>query len=242
MRTDDASRRSNRPWAIAGLGVVIVTTAAFAATYTPLFAARTIRLQGAGSLPRDDVLAVARLDEGSNVFHLDTGTAERDLEADPRIFDARVTTSLPDGILIRIVPRVPVAIVGVPGMLVGADGVVIGPAGPMANLPALRSEDGGGPAGRGLEVAAAVVGAMNTDLRRDVEAVVIRSDGDLEVKLVAGFSAYLGDRSELGAKAASLAALLDWAEEQDARVVSADLTVPGSPTAQLDRRSADVQE
>jgi hypothetical protein len=51
--------------------------------------------------------------------------------------------------------------------------------------------------------------------------------------MAAGFSASFGDASELDAKAASLAALLAWIEERNVTVVSADLAVPGSPTAQL---------
>jgi hypothetical protein len=67
-----------------------------------------------------------------------------------------------------------------------------------------------------------------------VEAIVVRPDGGVGVRLDAGFSADLGAASELRAKAASLAALLEWATNEGVQVVSADVTVPGSPTAELD--------
>ena len=124
--------------------------------------------------------------------------------------------------------------------LVGADGVVIGPAGHTVDLPALVAPDGGPLEAEHLETAAAAAAAFDPTLRRAVDAVVVLSDGGVEVRLAAGFSASFGDPSELAAKAESLAALLAWVREQDARVVSADLSVPGSPTATLQQGSEAV--
>jgi cell division septal protein FtsQ len=174
------------------------------------------------------------------VFHLDTGAVERRLEGDPRILEASVTTSLPDRVSIEIVPRIAVAVVGTPEALVGADGTVIGPAGPGADLPALLTGDGRPPVSGNLERAAATAGALGATLREQVEAVVVEPDGTLRVRLAAGFSAMLGDASELEAKVESLAALLAWIEDEGVTVMSADLTVPGSPTARLDRGDARV--
>jgi cell division septal protein FtsQ len=240
MRTGDPTERSVRRWTIAGLGLVLAVAIAVAATYTPLFAAGDIRLRLPPGIARTDVLSLARLDERSNVFHLDTGAVERRLEGDPRILEASVTTSLPDRVSIEIVPRIAVAVVGTPEALVGADGTVIGPAGPGADLPALLTGDGRPPVSGNLERAAATAGALGATLREQVEAVVVEPDGTLRVRLAAGFSAMLGDASELEAKVESLAALLAWIEDEGVTVMSADLTVPGSPTARLDRGDARV--
>jgi cell division protein FtsQ len=239
MRPADGKRlRILRPWTLLGIASVIVATLAVAATYTPVFAAKDIRLRGSVGISRAEVLSLARVDERSNVFHLDADAVERRLERDPRILDARVTTSLPDTLSIQIVPRTPVAVLGKPEVLVGADGVVIGPSGLAVDLPAL-TDGKGGPVGAGaLETAAATAGALGPALRRTVEAVVVAPDGALKVRLAAGFSASFGDTSELEAKAASLSALLAWMEEQGVTVISADISVPGSPTAQLERGAA----
>jgi cell division protein FtsQ len=210
------------------------------ATYTPLFSASEIRVEGAAGIPRAVLLRIAGLANDPNVFHLDTHVAERRLLDDPRILEARVTTALPDTVLIDIVRRVPVAVVGAPASLVGADGVVIGPARGSPDLPSLLTETGGPVAVADRELAAAAAAAMTPDLRRAVEAVVVDPDGGLEVRLTVGFSAYLGEGSELVEKAASLGALLDWVTEQGVTVVSADLTVPGSPTAQLESHGTPV--
>ena len=240
MRAADAERRILRRWTIAAFALVVVATLAVATTYTALFAAKDIELRGSHRIPRAEVLALARVNERSNVFHLDARAVERRLERDPRILEAHVTTSLPDSLMIEIVQRMPVAVVGTPKALVGADGVVIGPAGDTVDLPALISPEGGPVAAGALATAAATAGALDPSLRRAVDAVVVTPDGGLELRLAAGFSASFGDDSDLDAKAASLDALLAWVQERGVTVVSADLTVPGSPTAQLKAGSTAV--
>jgi cell division septal protein FtsQ len=236
----DSRRQIVRRWTIAGLALVALAAVGVAATYTSLFAAGDIRVRGPAGIPRADVLSIARLDDRSNVFHLDTAAVERRLERDPRILDVSVATTLPDLIAIDIVPRTAVAVIGTPTTLVGSDGVVIGPAGPNADLPTLLTGGGRSPASEDLAAAAAAAGALGPALRKDVDAVVVAADGTLRVRLADGFSAMLGEASELRAKAESLGALLTWVREEGVTVVSADLTVPGSPTAKLDRGSAAV--
>jgi cell division protein FtsQ len=241
MRTPEGSPRtgSHRGWALAGLALIVLAGAAAAATYTPLFAARDIEVRGAGELPRGQVLDVARLDEDTNVFHLDVHGTETRLEADPRILAATVSTRLPDRIEISLVLRTPVGVVGSPGELVGADGVVIGPATGVADLPSLVSA--GRPAdGDALVTAARAADALGPSLRRAVDAVVVTGAGELALRVAAGFTASFVPPSELEAKAGSLAALLAWIEEQGVTVTSADLTVPGSPTAMLEQNAEAV--
>jgi cell division protein FtsQ len=239
-RADTERRRFLRRVTLAGIALVMVSTLAVAATYTGIFAARDILVRGSVGISRAEILSLAGVDDRSNVFHLDATAVERRLERDPRILEARVATSLPDTLSIEIVPRTPVAVLGTPEVLVGADGVVIGPADLAVDLPALTDGKGGPVGVDGLVTAAATAGALGPALRRTVEAVVVATDGGLEVRLAAGFSASFGDASELEAKTASLSALLAWVEERGATVVSADLSVPGSPTAQLRRGSAAV--
>jgi cell division protein FtsQ len=203
----------------------LVVAGSFAATYTPLFAASDIQVVGS-SLPRRVLLELAGIDDRTNVFHLDTAAVERRLEVDPRVLDATVIASLPSHVRIEVAPRRPVAVVGTSGILIGSDGTEIGPAGSRPReLPLLRGED--------LVAAAATAAAMGNGLRRAVEVIAARPDGGISVRLEAGFSADLGVASELPAKTASLAALLRWATARNVRVVSADVTVAGSPTAKL---------
>lgn len=208
-----------------GAIALAIVTAGIVATYTPLFAAGEIRIVGTDLGP-GELRAIAGVDHRTNVFHLDTEAVERRLEGDPRILRATVSTSLPGSIRIAVVPRVPVAFAGEPRNLIGPDGVAIGPATGTGPLPEIRGGD--------LAIGAAAAAAMSPDLRGAVESIVVRPDGGLGVRLEAGFSADLGDGSELPAKAASLAALLEWAEVERVRIAAADIAVPSSPTVKLD--------
>jgi cell division septal protein FtsQ len=240
MRTIDPHGPAARRSAVAGLALVLAASIAVAATYTPLFAAGDIRLDAPDGMTRADVLAIARVTDRSNVFHLDAGAVERRLERDPRILRASVTTSLPNRIAIEVVPRTAVGLLGTGGELVGADGVVIGPAGSTSDLPELRTPDGRPVEASDLVAAAATAGALGPALREEVDAVIVAADGTVRVRLAAGFSAMFGDATELDAKAVSLTALLEWMGEEGVTIVSADVTVPGSPTAQLERGSQAV--
>jgi cell division septal protein FtsQ len=239
MPPAERARPAVRRLAVAMVATVALGAIAVAATYTPLFAARRISVDTSG-LVRDEVLRLAGIDPATNVFHLDVRVAERRLLRDPRILDATVATSLPDRIDIHVTPRVPVAVVGAPPVLVGGDGVLIGPAGSSSSLPSIRRSMGGPVSAMDREAAAAAIAAMTPDLRRRVDAVLVDAEGAIEVLLRIGFAARLGDPTELRAKAASLAALLDWVREEGVAVASADLTVPGSPTAQLAGTSSAV--
>jgi len=240
MRTIDPHGRAARRSAVAGLALVLAATIGVAATYTPLFAAGDIRLDAPDGMTRADVLAIARVTDRSNVFHLDAGAVERRLERDPRILRATVTTSLPNRVAIEVVPRTAVGLLGTGGELVGADGVVIGPAGSASDLPELRTPDGRPVEATDLVAAAATAGALGPALREEVDAVIVAADGTVRVRLAAGFPAMFGDATELDAKAVSLAALLEWMGEEGVTIVSADVSVPGSPTAQLERGSQAV--
>lgn len=240
MRAADAERRMLRRWTLLAFAVVVLATLAVAVTYTSLFAARDIELRGSHRIPRAEILALARVNHRTNVFHLDASAVERRLERDPRIVEAHVIRSLPGRLTIEIVQRVPVAVTGTPQALVGADGVLIGLAADSVDLPALIAPDGGPLATGSLSAAAATAGALDPGLRRAVDAVAVSPDGGVEIRLAAGFSASFGDASDLDAKAASLGALLAWVRERGVTVVSADLSVPGSPTAHLKTGSTAV--
>ena len=240
MRTIDPHGPAARRSAVAGLALVLAATIGIAATYTPLFAAGDIRLHAPDGMTRADVLAVARVTDRSNVFHLDADAVERRLERDPRILRATVTTSLPNRIAIEVVPRTAVGLLGAGGELVGADGVVIGPAVSTPELPELTTPDGRPVDATDLVAAAATAGALGPALRGQVDAVIVAADGTIRVRLAAGFPATFGDPTELAAKAVSLAGLLEWMREERVTIVSADVTVPGSPTAQLERGSQAV--
>jgi cell division protein FtsQ len=229
-------RRLGR-WLIAAACVGVVASGAIALTYSPIFRARSILVDGAGSLGERRLLRLAGVRMGDNVFHLDTHGVQRRLERDTRIEHATVSRRLPSTIAISVVERIPVAVVadplGTTTLLVSGDGATLGPATEADRLPLLARADGG-PADPGsLGTSAAASAAMPAALRAQVETILMLADGSLRLAMRSGVLVSYGPPVDLPAKARSAQALLDWAVEQRKALTSIDVSVPGAPTATL---------
>ena len=135
MRSADEERRGLRRWTVAAIASILVATVAVATTYTPLFAASDIQIEGShgisrrraprpGSRGRGLERVPSRHRARSNgAWNATRGSSRRGSSRRSR---TRCT--------IEIVTRTPVGLVGPGGVgtpmeLVGADGVVIGPGG-----------------------------------------------------------------------------------------------------------------
>ena len=236
-------RPTHRPWkipAIAFIVVLVLVAVGVALTRTSLFGARTINVRGAAHLTRSDVLRIAAITPGTNVFTFDAVAAERRLERDPWIADAVITKDLPSTLSVDIRERVAIAVVESGGILrlVGADGALLDAALPRsaADLPQIASSEEGSPepTTEGVRAAALAVAAMPPPLRRQVDVLSILADGQLRVDLRSGAQVAYGPAVELVEKAQALRALLDYAAAQGMALRSADVRVPSAPTVQLD--------
>src|SRR6266704_4370226 len=70
---------------------------------------RTIELQTDGTLQREQILKVADLHEGENIFSVNLGRVRDSVERLPQVDEAEVVSKLPGEIDIRVVERKPVA-------------------------------------------------------------------------------------------------------------------------------------
>jgi cell division protein FtsQ len=228
--------RRRRLSAIAALALVALVVGSYASTYTAIFGARTIRVEGQRRVGAEQVQRLAGLEKGVNVFHLDTATAERQLEADPRVLSASVSTDLPSTVVVSITERTPVALAaeGTDGLdLIGADGVVIGPATGNELLPTIVTADGGSLDPGALRSCGAVAGAMDLALRRQVKSMIVQTGGSLELELRSGVRASLGQPTDISQKGQALESVLRWAGTQNRILASVDVSVPSAPTATL---------
>ncbi len=235
-------RPAHRPWripAIAFLVVLVIVAAGVTLTRTSLFHARTIHVRGAAHLTRSDVLRIAGITPGTNVFTFDAVASERRLERDPWIADATITKDLPSTVSVDIRERVVVAVVesgGVP-RLVADDGALLDAALPRLaiDLPHIASAEEGAPepTTEAVRAAALAIAAMAPSLRRQVGVVSIFADGQLRVDLSSGAQIAYGPAVELVEKAQALGALLAYVRAQGATLSSADVRVPSAPTVQL---------
>lgn len=233
---DPARRRALVPWLI-GAGVVAVLGGiAFGLTYTPLFRADEIRVEGAGHLSEAKVLKIAGLGPDSNLLYADLAAAERRLERQPWISQATVTRSLPHTLDIQVVERAPVATAVTAGhrVLVSADGVALGGVPAVHALPIITSPEGSADLTRAtLRVGAEASAAMPAGLRAQIESITVDAAGTISVRMRGGVLVTYGDDSQLDAKGQSLKAVLAWAARESRPLATVDVSVPGSPTARL---------
>lgn len=235
-------RPVRRPWripAIAFLLVIVFVATGVTLTRTSLFSARTITVRGVAHLTRSDILRIADIGSGTNVFTFDTAAAEHRLERDPWIADATITKDLPSTVSVDIHERVAVAVVASGGALrlVADDGVLLGTALPdlASGLPHIASAEQGGPelTTDAVRAAARAAAAMAPPLRRQVDVVSVLADGQLRVDLRSGAQVAYGPAVDLVEKAQALGALLAYAASQGMTLSSADVRVPSAPTVQL---------
>ncbi len=224
-------RRARRVAIVAG-SLLLVAAAVLATLRSPLFAADRLVVEGERALAADRVLEVAGISAGDNVVWLDEAAAERRLEADPWIASATVSADLPDAVRVRVVERVAVGAIETHDgwQVIAADGVVVARVGEASDLPTITTLVPGDDA---AAIAAGLLGAMAPTLRRDVLKLTLDADGLVRLALRDGVHVDYGDASEGAAKAESLEAVLDWADEERARVELVDVSVPRAPAARL---------
>jgi cell division protein FtsQ len=231
MLRDRATRRTKT---IAVVALPMILVAAFAlASYTSLFATRDIRIEGAVTLTRADVLRLAGIGPGTNVFHLDADAVARALVADPWIATASVERHLPGTVVIRLQEREPIArsTTGSTTTVLAGDGVVL-PGASAGGLPEIRASVGE-PSDDARTGAARALAALERILRARVGAVVVQPSGELVMDLAGDLTVHYGSPGDDAAKATALRAVLAWAADQDEPLREIDVTVPEAPSATL---------
>ncbi len=137
---DDApppDRRNVWQWSLLGIKVAVglclllgvVGALSFGVLHyartTPRFSVVDVRIEGTQRLLRQDVLAAAGLEKGTNLFALDVEATERRLLQSPWISKVRVTRRLPGTVRLEISEREAAAVALIEGtpFLVDRDGV-----------------------------------------------------------------------------------------------------------------------
>lgn len=225
---------TTRRWGVAvalGVGVIVVLAALAAAlTYSPLFEASTIRVEGS-SRPDQQIIEAAGIQLGMNVYHLDADAAARLLMTDPWIRSASVRRQLPTTIVIEVSERSPVIVVA--GQAVAADGTLL-PGSPTAGLPEARMDIGEEVGADAIRWAASAAGSLDAQTQARLEYIVISYlDGTLSLRLRDGPPVRWGGPGDEVEKAAAVRALLD-IHDRGRTMTSIDVSVPGSPSARFE--------
>ncbi len=235
LRVDEGRRRRLRPWAIAGATTVVIVTGSVALSYTPVFGARVVEVEGEERLAPRQVLRIAGVDGETNVLHLDTTVAESRLEAEPWILDATVETRLPGTITISVRERTPVLVLVADDSrrLVAADGTALGRAPRSSGLPEMVPAPGATTGRREIEAAGVVVQAMAPTLRARIDSITVAGNGDVSLIVDGDVEVRYGLVHDASAKSQALRAILQYADDEGRGLLSVDLSAVAAPTARF---------
>jgi cell division protein FtsQ len=224
--------------ALALLVPIAVATAAWALTYTPVFDAKHVRVQGAVTLRPDDVRSLAQVEPSTNVFHLQPDAVTARLLTDPWIASATVAKDLPDTVVLTVVERRPVGVIDAMGdrAVLASDGTMLpasaATADTIATLPSVE-------AGLGSlddtqrAAAAALLSALDPVVEQRVTHLTVGQDLSESLTLRDGVTVDAGTPGNEDAKATALRAVLRWATTGGHALASVDVSAPDAPSATL---------
>lgn len=238
---DKATRRSRRRFArrqwrrrwlawrylLAGVLVLaLVGGGVWAVWFSSWLAVETVDVSGAQTVEAADIRARSGIEEGDPLVRLDLAGAERRIGALAVVRSVSVTRQWPNGVLISIEERVPIAVVEIGGQLRGmdAEGVVFRDykkAPP--NLP--RVETSIGTTSAALKEAAKVISALPQSLTLLVDHVQVTTVDQISLVLKDGRTVVWGSADESETKAEVLETLLATVQAQ-----VYDVSVPSKPT------------
>lgn len=215
---------------LVAVAVAVVVVGAFAVTRSPALDVDQVAVAGATHSGAAAVREASGIALGRPMISLSTDAAVERVEALPWVDHATVQRSWPGTIRIRVVERVPVAIVGTgsDAVIVDADGRALGAA-DAEDLPAV----GGDPVAVGERLdgpnraVVAVLGGLPPALRAEV-ASGHATDAGVSLTLTDDVHVRWGDRSQPTAKADALAVLLEQADRSTIDVI--DVSVPRAAT------------
>jgi cell division protein FtsQ len=234
----EGSLLRRRVLALALLVPIAVATAAWALTYTPVFDAKHVRVQGAVSLRPDDVRALAQVDPSTNVFHLQPDAVTARLLTDPWIASATVAKDLPDTVVLTVVERRPVGVIEAMGQrsVLASDGTILPAAAATGEtidgLPSVQAGLGA-PDDAQRAAAAGLLSALDPVVAQRVTDLTIGQDMSETLTLRGGVTVDAGAPGEEAAKATALRAVLRWSASGGHALATIDVSAPDAPSATL---------
>ena len=228
-----AERRVARG-AVILMALVVLGVVSWLVLNSPVFSVRTIRVLGNISLTADDVVELAGVGEGDNLFRVSPPQVEEALLRSAWVARAEVQRQWPSTLTLRVIERRPVAVARTGGapVLVAGDGTVLAPSGTDGHrypwIPPTPKALTSGDAYPGASSPVRVAASLPTRLRPLVQRVRVHQ-GDLTLDLVGGGAILYGDAGSAEAKNAAILAVLDRAQEEGIEVDYVDVRIPSAP-------------
>jgi cell division protein FtsQ len=195
--------------------LLLLAAVAWALWAGPLLAVRSVQVDGARTLPADQVRTAAGVEEGTPLLRVDVAAAEARVARLPQVASVQVARGWPSSVVITVVERVPVAVVGEPGRrsLVDREGVLFDSVSgdpPAGVVPVEVAEPGPGDPAT-MAVLEALL-AVPRDVRARIAVASADDDQEISLTLADGTAVVWGGPEESATKGTALAALLEQIE------------------------------
>lgn len=226
-----------RPAFFVVLVVLLVLCLVFVTTLSPLFHAKTIDVEGESHLKEAKILALSKVDGGTNILWLSSAAVAERLTSDPWVQVAEVKKRYPSTLTIAVTERTAVAQMGAghEWTLIAGDGTALESSNRVGGLPEIQgvAAPGIGSRGSSSTPAAQAVAALTPSTREAVERVIIDDDGSLRMILRDGGKVEYGPAAEFAAKGEAIGGVVIWAADNGARIRTLDVTAPSAPAAKI---------
>src|SRR6185437_12940753 len=191
--------------------VLFAIAAYFVIWHTSMLALTTVRVAGEKNVGARQIIAAAKLVNGTPLASLDTGGAAVRVQKLPQIATASVSLDWPHTAVITVTERVPAALIpnGSRYDVVDVSGVVFGSVNaPTGGLPVIDVQGGGAVKAAVVPGALAALKALPADIVHQITGISATSAYSISLKLHSGSVVNWGGADDAPAKAADLAALL----------------------------------
>jgi cell division protein FtsQ len=208
--------------------VALVAGAVWMVFISSVLTVKKVDVQGESFLSRQLILSTADVPTGGHLAQLDLDAIRSRVSALAPVRHVDVSREWPDGVLIRVTERTPVAVVQIGGTFhaMDADGVLFRdyPRSPVGMPRVVSSADTGGAA---LAEAARVIASLPHDLAARVDHVQVQGIDQISLAMRSGATVIWGSDSQSALKAEVLVHLL-------ARPAGTyDVSVPGQPVTSV---------
>jgi cell division protein FtsQ len=227
--------RERRVGAVAVLALVVVGVGGWLVVNSPLFSVRHIRVLGNITLTADEVISLAGVSEGENLFRLAPGDLEEALRRNPWVAEVAVEREWPSTLVLRVTERAPVGWARVSGdrrVLVAADGTVLAAVkrkpDQLPSLGSLELSPAPGSLYEGPRPVLEVAASFAPELRRQVAGVLVGESG-VDLRLRVGGTVLYGPASSTDAKNAALVSILRQVRREALRIEYVDVRIPSAP-------------
>ncbi|ORB01404.1 cell division protein FtsQ [Mycolicibacter minnesotensis] len=186
---------------VVGIGLILY--------FTPLMSVREFEVTGIVAVTREEVLDVARVQSGTPLLQIDTGSVAERVATIRRVASTRVQRQYPSALGIEIVERIPVVYKDYPDgpHLFDRDGVDFATGAPPSMLPFFDVENPA-PADPPTMAALQVMTALAPDVAGQISRVAAPSVSSITLTLADGRVVVWGNTDRTAEKAQKLAALL----------------------------------